>query len=168
MQCQDNTNTIYAGFGVRMMAFIIDSLLIWVTLLFARLPVFVASIINPNNFLNTPILFKFNLSNIIFYLLGAAYFIFMTYYSGSTLGKKLLRLKVTSYDGCKLTFIDVLYRETIGRYLSAIAFIGYLMIAIDNEKRSLHDRLCDTRVIYNFKLPIKPPPEGTIKDEQVI
>ena len=141
MQCQDNTNTIYAGFGVRMMAFIIDSLLIWVTLLFARLPVFVASIINPNNFLNTPILFKFNLSNIIFYLLGAAYFIFMTYYSGSTLGKKLLRLKVTSYDGCKLTFIDVLYRETIGRYLSAIAFIGYLMIAIDNEKRSLHDRL---------------------------
>ena len=54
-----------------------------------------------------------------------------------------------------MTFINVLYRETIGKYLSAIAFIGYFMIAIDDEKRGLHDRLCDTRVIYNFKLPIK-------------
>jgi uncharacterized RDD family membrane protein YckC len=25
--------------------------------------------------------------------------------------------------------------------------IGYLMIAFDDEKRALHDRICDTRVI---------------------
>ena len=27
------------------------------------------------------------------------------------------------------------------------------MIAIDSEKRGLHDRLCDTRVVYNINLP---------------
>ena len=26
--------------------------------------------------------------------------------------------------------------------------IGYLMLAFDEEKRSLHDRICDTRVVY--------------------
>jgi uncharacterized RDD family membrane protein YckC len=32
--------------------------------------------------------------------------------------------------------------------LSAILLgIGYLMIAFDDEKRALHDRICDTRVI---------------------
>lgn len=77
----------------------------------------------------------------------------MTYYYGTTLGKKLFNLKVVSTDGSELTFINVLYRETIGKYLSSIIFIGYLMISIDSEKRGLHDRLCDTRVVYNINLP---------------
>lgn len=61
-----------------------------------------------------------------------------------------------SANGEKLTFINVLYRETIGKYLSGIAmFVGYFMIAVDEQKRGLHDILCDTRVIYNFKVPVK-------------
>jgi uncharacterized RDD family membrane protein YckC len=26
-------------------------------------------------------------------------------------------------------------------------FIGYLMAAFDDQKRALHDRICDTRVV---------------------
>jgi uncharacterized RDD family membrane protein YckC len=29
-----------------------------------------------------------------------------------------------------------------------ILLIGYIMAGFDNEKRALHDRVCDTRVIY--------------------
>jgi len=40
----------------------------------------------------------------------------------------------------------------IGRYFSEmlssmILCIGYLMVAFDEERRGLHDRICDTRVI---------------------
>lgn len=156
MQSQDcSSTTIYAGFSVRLMAFIIDSLLVGIVLLFVRIPVFFVTFMDSTNILKTPVLFKFSAYDIVLYLLGATYYVLMTYYCSSTLGKKLLNLKVVSEDDKELTFINVLYRETIGRYLSAIAFIGYFMIAIDSEKRGLHDRLCDTRVVYSFKLPVK-------------
>jgi uncharacterized RDD family membrane protein YckC len=29
-----------------------------------------------------------------------------------------------------------------------IFYIGYIMVAFDSEKRALHDRICNTRVIY--------------------
>ena len=29
--------------------------------------------------------------------------------------------------------------------------IGYLMAAFDDEKRALHDRICDTRVVRRFE-----------------
>ncbi|HQA57361.1 MAG TPA: RDD family protein [Acetivibrio sp.] len=156
MQNQEcSSTTVYAGFVVRLMAFIIDSLIVGIALLFVRLPVFIISLIDPSNILKAPVLFEFSVYDIGLYLLGAAYYVLMTYYCGSTLGKKLLNIKVISEDENGLTFINVLFRETIGKYLSGIAFIGYFMIMIDSEKRSLHDRLCDTRVVYNFKLPVK-------------
>jgi uncharacterized RDD family membrane protein YckC len=30
-----------------------------------------------------------------------------------------------------------------------ILMIGYIMAAFDSEKRALHDRICETRVIYS-------------------
>ena len=75
----------------------------------------------------------------------------MTYFCGATLGKKALKIKVIKQNREKLSLVDVIYRESIGRYLSGlIIFIGYIMIAVDSKKRGLHDILCDTFVIYNF------------------
>ncbi|ALX07836.1 L-rhamnose mutarotase [Acetivibrio thermocellus AD2] len=156
MQCRDNTNIIYAGFGARLAAYLVDSLLVGIALLVVRIPMFIANIIGTPDFITAPILFQFNIFDIVIYLLSILYYTLMTYYSGSTLGKKFLNLKVISANGEKLTFINVLYRETIGKYLSGIAmFVGYFMIAVDEQKRGLHDILCDTRVIYNFKVPVK-------------
>jgi uncharacterized RDD family membrane protein YckC len=33
-----------------------------------------------------------------------------------------------------------------------ILLIGYIMAGFDEEKRALHDRVCDTRVIYKRSL----------------
>lgn len=156
MQCQDNTKTFYAGFGARLSAYLIDSLLVGIALLVVRIPVFIACLFGSSDLITTSVLFEFSVFDIVIYVLSVLYFALMTYYSGSTLGKKLLNLKVVSAKDEKLTFINVLYRETIGRYLSGIViFIGYFMIAIDDQKRGLHDILCDTRVVYNFKVPVK-------------
>jgi len=136
MQCRDNTNIIYAGFGARLAAYLVDSLLVGIALLVVRIPMFIANIIGTPDFITAPILFQFNIFDIVIYLLSILYYTLMTYYSGSTLGKKFLNLKVISANGEKLTFINVLYRETIGKYLSGIAmFVGYFMIAVDEQKR---------------------------------
>lgn len=63
-----------------------------------------------------------------------------------------MNIKVVNADGGRLSFFQVLYRETIGRFLSGVILgIGYIMIAMDKRKRALHDHLSDTRVIYVHK-----------------
>ena len=58
---------------------------------------------------------------------------------------------------CIRDSIDIVYRETVGKFLSGIFLsIGYILVGLDNEKRALHDILCDTRVIYAKKIKIYP------------
>lgn len=148
---QNNENTLYAGFFVRLAAYIIDCILVGLALLVIKIPYFFVSIINPDIFIGRPILFKFSAVDIILYLLSLVYFVLMTYFCGATLGKKALKLKVIKQNKEKLSLTDVIYRESIGRYLSElIIFIGYIMIGVDSKKRGLHDILCDTLVIYDF------------------
>lgn len=66
---------------------------------------------------------------------------------GATPGKMLLGLKVVRSDGSALSG-----GRAVGRYFaellsSLILCVGYIMAAFDDEKRALHDRICDTRVI---------------------
>lgn len=147
----NNNNIIYAGFFVRLSAYIIDSIIVGTVLMMIKIPKLIVGLINPNVFLLKPLLFKFSIMDILLYLLSLTYFVLMTYLFGATLGKKLLKIKVCKADGEKLSFVDTLYRESIGRYLSTlIIFIGYIIIGADSQKRGLHDILCDTRVIYDF------------------
>ncbi len=95
------------------------------------------------------VLFRYSLIDIAAYALPVLYFVAMTLSQGATVGKMILRLKVVSADGGSLTVWQLILREAVGRYLSAaILFIGYLMAVPDAQKRALHDRIADTRVIY--------------------
>jgi len=56
-------------------------------------------------------------------------------------------LRVVNPDGSAVS-----YSKALGRWAAQIVSglaccIGYLMIAWDPEKRGLHDRMCNTRVI---------------------
>ena len=158
MQSNNEQEILYAGFLVRLWAYIIDSIIVGCAMLIIRVPAFIISLIFPNSFLFTNILFKFSIVDILIYLCTVVYFIFMTYYFGATLGKKAMKIKVCKEGEEKLSIIDVIYRETIGRYLSGLVLcIGYILIALDNRKRSLHDMLCDTVVIYNFSIKQPEP-----------
>ena len=79
--------------------------------------------------------------------LAAAYTTFFVGKYGATPGKMALKLQVVTSDGG-----EVSYARALGRYfaewLSGITLtIGYLISIWDDEKRTLHDRICDTRVI---------------------
>ena len=81
-------------------------------------------------------------------LYGIAYMVYFNGKYGATPGKMVLKLKIVRPNGEPIT-----YMRALGRYFaeSLNAFtlgIGYMMAGWDVEKRALHDRVCDTRVIY--------------------
>lgn len=145
-------STVPAGFGARAAAYIIDRALLWLALCLVRVPAWLSGVPAEN------LLFDYSAVDIVCYVLSSAYLVLLTYFTGSTLGKKVLRLRVVKADGSRPPFIDVLYRETVGRFLSGILYIGYLMALADRDKRAFHDWLCGTRVVYDEKL-FNPPEE---------
>lgn len=72
---------------------------------------------------------------------------FLPRYS-ATPGKMATGLIVVRSDGSTLT-AGRAFGRCCGEWLSSLTLgIGYLMAAFDEEKRALHDRVCDTRVAY--------------------
>lgn len=123
--------------------------------MFARLPLALLSLFLPTELLEYRVLFSYTIKDIYLYLGGVLYYILLTYYTGTTLGKKLMNLRVVSETGEKLTLFNVIYRETIGRFLcSFFGGIGYIMAGIDGQKRGLHDMICGTRVIYEKRVKV--------------
>ena len=86
-------------------------------------------------------------SLVLGFVINAAYVIYFIGKGGATPGKMACKLEVIRSDGSPVT-----YGTATGRYFAELvsAFtltIGYLMAAFDEEKRALHDRMCDTRVV---------------------
>jgi len=66
----------------------------------------------------------------------------------ATLGKLAVRLKVTDLEGKRISFGRASGRY-FAKWLSALALgLGYLMVAFDNQKQGLHDRMAGTLVLY--------------------
>ena len=66
---------------------------------------------------------------------------------GATPGKMACKLKVVRPDGERISYARALGRHFAEMLSGIILYIGYIMAAFDEEKRTLHDRICDTRVI---------------------
>lgn len=144
------TEPKYAGFGIRLLAYIIDNLCLGAGLLMVRFIIFLLKMIIGSDIFANPILFQYTWPDILLYICRILYFVLLTYFTGATLGKHILKLKIVSTnDNGKYTFIDILYRETIGRFLSKfIIYAGYFLIFVNKDKSALHDMLSDTRVVY--------------------
>jgi uncharacterized RDD family membrane protein YckC len=132
----------YAGFWMRFWAYLLDLIIIGSI---ERL------IVNPLfRVLEIPLV-EFNMfapisiaSAVIFYL----YFVLMTRYFNQTLGKMVFGIKVIDLKNEKLTWGTILFREWIGRFISATVVIGYIIVAFLPKKQGLHDLFTDTSVIH--------------------
>ena len=147
----------FAGFWVRLAAYLLDLGIVWIGLVFVNLVIGIFSIATGQVF-KARILFQYTLKDIILYFVQVMYFILLTYHTGTTPGKRLMNLRVVYADKSqRLGLINVIYRETVGRFLCGLSIgIGYIMAGVDREKRGLHDMLCDTRVVYGKKVKIYP------------
>nr|WP_281274482.1 RDD family protein [Mesobacillus subterraneus] len=133
---------LYAGFWMRFWAYLLDLLVIGSINRMIINPVFRAldfSLFEDKMF--TPMAIA---TAIVFYL----YFVLMTKFYGQTLGKMVFGLKVVDLDGKKLTWGTILFREWIGRFISATLTVLYVVVAFTKKKQGLHDLFADTTVIY--------------------
>ena len=137
-----------AGFGPRAAAYIIDRAIVFAALCVVRLPFGIAALFGAGGLTAKDFLFDHSFLDVLCWVLMSAYFVLLTWFGGSTLGKKVMRLRVCRADGEPMRFIDVLYRETVGRFLSGILCLGYFMVLVDKEQRGFHDWLCGTAVVY--------------------
>ena len=153
----------YGGFWIRFGARFIDGLVFMVPILiFAA--VLIPSLIragsqagNPASAPN-PAFAAFGVITflLVFFLAGGCYEILMLKYRSATLGKMACGLKVIRPDGRSLSwgvcfgrfFMWNVVTSGIPYLNSVLMLVSSIMLGVDDEKRALHDRVCDTRVIY--------------------
>lgn len=131
---------------MRLIAFAIDSLLAAIAVAIVKLPLSFMALAGVSA-LNANLIFQYSLMDVIKYVGVAAYFVLLTYYTHATPGKMLMKLQVVTEED-SWNFINILYRETIGRFLSGIFDIGYFAIMVHSKKQGFHDMLCNTYVVY--------------------
>lgn len=129
----------YAGFWIRVGAKFVDGIILQIAGQIIQLVIGLALKGSPEA--------AAILGLIIVLGINAGYMIYFTGKYGATPGKMACKLEVIRADGSPMTF-----GRATGRYfaemLSSLTLgIGYIMVAFDDEKRSLHDRICDTRVV---------------------
>jgi len=81
-------------------------------------------------------------------IFGAAYNTLFIGRFGATPGKMACKLKVIRPDGSSVSYMRALGRHFAEMLSTLFLLIGYIMAAFDVEKRALHDRICDTRVVF--------------------
>jgi uncharacterized RDD family membrane protein YckC len=153
----------YAGFASRLIAFIVDIIVISIVLVASgwfihtsldmlgivpflyRLFQNSASVTAILDFLLGPVFGSFVSLIFIFF-----YYIFFWMAAGQTPGKYLMGVKVVALNYRKLRFRHAFLRY-IGYFISGLALgLGYFWILVDDERRGWHDRIANTCVIYTW------------------
>jgi uncharacterized RDD family membrane protein YckC len=136
----------YAGFWIRAAAIIIDGIILSTVNVIIALVLF-APLTSSGD--PTTALGALGLNMLVSMAFSIIYETWFLTSKGATPGKMVLGLRVIRNSGLPIT-PGLAIGRIFARMLSQmVLFIGFLMVAWDEEKRSLHDRLCDTRVIKN-------------------
>lgn len=157
----------YAGFWLRFVAFLVDSLILKVihTIIFTPLFVFIglSSFVKFGTEIDSTDEIPPEMLPFIITLIGGIIFaiffsmvMFWLYYAlmessskQATLGKMILNLKVTDLNGNRISFAQASGRY-FGKIISSILFmIGYIMAGFTNKKQALHDMMSDCLVVKN-------------------
>jgi uncharacterized RDD family membrane protein YckC len=136
----------FGGFWIRFAAVLIDGVILGIASYAITLPVtFTILRLTDNPMAVVGVSLILNLLQIG---LAAAYTGYFLSTKGATPGKMVLGLQVIRSDGSGLTFTRGACRYLAQIVSAMILAIGYIIAAFDNERRTLHDHLCDTRVVY--------------------
>jgi len=131
-------NTVqYAGFWQRVLASVVDGIII--SLVANAIAVIITSGSNPST---TYVVQVFQ------FLIGWVYFAMMESSARqATLGKEIVGLTVTNYEGERLSFAQATSRY-FAKIVSTLTLgIGFLMIAWTEKKQGLHDIITKTYVV---------------------
>lgn len=155
-------NTNYAGFWLRLVALIIDGIIIGVAQSFIFIPILAAlglgfaSSADTMDFTDPDQAAGFIAS--ITALIGGYWILslsiqvlYSTFMESSklqaTVGKLALGLKVTDLQGNKLDFVKALIRNLSKIISNFTLLIGYIMAGFTEKKQALHDMIASTLVV---------------------
>jgi len=130
------TGTQYGGFWARFLAFLADSAIVF--LISTALLVGAAMALGPSDMLA---------AMIAVWVLGFLYWpILHASRLRATFGKALLGLRVTRFDGRRISILRALWREIAKIFSSAVFLLGYVIAAVTPRKQALHDLMAATYV----------------------
>jgi len=135
------TQVAYGGFWIRLVAYIIDAILISIAYGVVG-TVMGVNIFNPDIENYSPT------ANLISLVIGWLYFALMeSSERGATVGKMAMGLRVVTSDYKRLSFLNATGRYFAKIISALILCIGFIMIAFTDKKRGLHDMMAGTLVI---------------------
>jgi uncharacterized RDD family membrane protein YckC len=136
----------YAGFWLRLIAYLIDSVLVGIVVLFVILLPMMQRAGIPLD--NARVLFTDGSRQIVAINLAASmtnwlYWSLMESSSWqATLGKRMLGLRVTDLAGRRISFA-----RATGRYFGKIIFFGFIFAGFTEKKQALHDMIAGCLVL---------------------
>jgi len=142
----------YAGFWIRFGAKFIDWMILSVINVILTIPAgfLMASSMSkqPPEVANIALFMALQFGLMFLQLaLSAAYTTWLLGKYGATLGKMACRIKVITSEGDKVKYWRAFGRHFAEMLSAMTLLIGYIIAGFDDEKRTLHDRLCNTRVV---------------------
>jgi uncharacterized RDD family membrane protein YckC len=165
----------YAGFFSRLLAFIIDTIIISFSLVattwfftvtatmlqfrtilgfsLSAIPGFSALIDN---------IVGLELGSFLSFIFVLGYHVFFLVFAGQTPGKALLGLRVVPLSGGKIPVWRALVRFLAYFPSALLIWIGFLWIIVDDRRQAWHDKLAGTCVIYTWDAR---PDERFLADE---
>ena len=140
----------YAGFWFRLGAWFIDYIIMAIASAIIYIPLTVMGVSS----FDEPAAFAIIqlVSTILNFIIPAAYESWFVGKYSATPGKMACKLKVVMAEGDRVSFARAIGRH-FAKYISGLILgIGYFMAGFDEQKRTLHDRICDTRVIKSGEI----------------
>lgn len=136
----------YGGFWIRVAAKIIDTIIMvgaaWLIMLIFFMSVFMQDGADPSAIMGAQLAMQG-----IALCIQLSYTVFFLGRFGATPGKMVCRLKVVRPNGEPITYARACGRHFADMLSGMLLYVGYIIVAFDDEKRALHDHICDTRVI---------------------
>jgi uncharacterized RDD family membrane protein YckC len=151
----------YAGFATRAIAFVIDVLLLSITVVIVagffsttvkmmQLRALATNFETVSPVVTTVVDFIFSpgFYSIVSVSFVIFYYLFLWTVAGQTIGKAVMGIRIVSQDGRKLKLTQAIIRY-IGYYISAIALgLGFFWVLFDDHRLAWHDKLAKTCVLY--------------------
>ncbi len=146
----------YASFGRRLVAVIIDGVILVIVSLVIN-AVFGVTLVAPPPAatpaeaaaaMGSAFARLFGVAFFVNLGIGFAYYVVLLTAYGATLGKMAMGVKIVTADGGPLSSGRSTARYFCANFLEAFTlWIGYLIAVFDDQNRTLHDRICGTRAI---------------------
>jgi uncharacterized RDD family membrane protein YckC len=154
----------YAGFITRLMAMVVDLLIIFVIWIFSGIAlnfiIQTSGISELSKLIEELFTWIMPLRQTIFGIvveltswlgLSQIYFTFFYSFGGASIGKHLMGLRVVRTDGRPLKPARAALRTLAYALSTAVLYAGFLNVLVDDRRRAWHDLLTGTVVVHSWR-----------------